>query len=55
MAWELLLTSDIGIMSLVTIGFILVMGVYIWRYAARHAEEDRHTASLPNNKMAGSR
>lgn len=31
MAWNLLFTSDIGLLSLFTIGFILVMGVYIGR------------------------
>lgn len=40
MAWELLLTSDIGLLSLFTIGFILVMGVYIARYAAQHMKSD---------------
>jgi hypothetical protein len=40
MAWELLFTSDIGILSLLTIGFILVMAVYIWRYAMKHVKDD---------------
>lgn len=40
MAWELLLTSDIGLLSLFTIGFILVMGVYIARYASQHMKSD---------------
>lgn len=40
MAWELLFTSDIGLLSLFTIGFILVMGVYIGRYAMKHIKED---------------
>jgi hypothetical protein len=47
MAWELLFTSDIGILSLITIGFILVMAVYIWRYAVRHAKEDAREHSAP--------
>lgn len=40
MAWELLFTSDIGLLSLFTIGFILVMGAYIGRYAMKHIKED---------------
>ena len=40
MAWELLLTSDIGLLSLFTIAFILVMGWYIAAYAAKHMKED---------------
>ncbi|MFV0370079.1 MAG: DUF3149 domain-containing protein [Azonexus sp.] len=39
-AWNLLLTSDIGLLSLFTIGFILVMGVYIGRYAAKKIKEE---------------
>jgi len=53
MAWELLFTSDIGILSLITIGFILVMAVYIMRYAMQHARQeeqehssDRHVAGV---------
>jgi len=45
MAWELLFTSDIGIFSLITIGFILVMAVYIWRYAVKHAKEEEQEIS----------
>ncbi|WP_265942348.1 DUF3149 domain-containing protein [Dechloromonas sp. A34] len=40
MAWDLLFTSDIGLLSLLTIGFILVMAVYILRYVAQHAKAD---------------
>ena len=36
MAWELLFTSDIGLLSLFTIVFILVMGAYLYRFARRH-------------------
>lgn len=45
MAWELLFTSDIGILSLITIGFILVMAVYIWRYAMQHAKQEEKELS----------
>ncbi|MCE1240119.1 MAG: DUF3149 domain-containing protein [Azonexaceae bacterium] len=51
MAWELLFTSDIGLLSLFTIAFILVMGWYIAGYAARHmksdAESSRNNPSRP--------
>lgn len=47
MAWDLLLTSDIGLLSLFTIGFILVMGVYLVRYASRHIKEEQDGQSLP--------
>jgi len=40
MAWNLLFTSDIGLLSLFTIAFILVMGVYIGRYAVQHMKSD---------------
>lgn len=46
MAWELLLTSDIGLLSLFTILFILVMAVYLYRFARRHMAEDEQKASL---------
>lgn len=47
MAWDLLFTSDIGLLSLLTIGFILVMAVYILRYVSQHAKADAkdHLAS----------
>ncbi len=40
MAWDLLLTSDIGLMSLFTILFMVAMAAYIYRYAVKHAAED---------------
>lgn len=40
MAWDLLLTSDIGLLSLFTIGFIIVMGGYIIRYVSQHIKSD---------------
>ena len=40
MAWQLLFTSDIGLLSLFTIAFILMMGAYIGRYAVKHMRED---------------
>jgi len=50
MAWNLLFTSDIGLLSLATILFCLVMGVYIARYALKHAKEEqkaKETAEHP--------
>lgn len=40
MAWELLFTSDIGLLSLATILFMIVMVIYIARYAVRHMNEE---------------
>lgn len=40
MAWNLLFTSDIGLLSLFTIVFMVVMAVYIFRFAVRHAKEE---------------
>lgn len=46
MAWELLFTSDIGLLSLFTIVFILGMAWFIGRYAQRHMrDESRNTSS----------
>lgn len=43
MAWKELLTTDIGLLSLFTIGFVVAMGAYFVRFALRHmAEEERH-------------
>ncbi|MDD2883424.1 MAG: DUF3149 domain-containing protein [Dechloromonas sp.] len=42
MAWELLLTSDIGLMSLVVIVGVLVIGVVMGRmYANKMNEESK--------------
>ena len=46
MAWELLFTSDIGLLSLFTIVFILVMGAYLYRFARRHMAEDEQKARM---------
>jgi hypothetical protein len=52
MAWNLLLTSDIGLLSLFTILFMIVMAAFILRYVMRHvAEESKNsvaTNKLPN-------
>lgn len=36
--------SDIGLLSVFTIGFVLVMAVYIFGYAKRHMDEDARNA-----------
>ena len=41
-----LLTTDIGLLSLFTIGFVIVMGAYLYRFAKRHMAEDERNASL---------
>jgi hypothetical protein len=43
MAWDLLFTSDIGLFSLATIAFMIVMAAYIARYALKHAKEEEKT------------
>jgi len=40
MAWNLLFTSDIGLLSLFTILFILVMAVYIGYYAMKQVNKE---------------
>ena len=45
MAWQLLFGSDIGLFSVFTISFILVMAVYLIAYVKRHAEEDAQKAA----------
>ncbi|MBL8451716.1 MAG: DUF3149 domain-containing protein [Zoogloea sp.] len=46
MAWKELFSTDIGLLSLFTIGFVLVIGGYIYRFAKTHiAEDERHSHS----------
>jgi hypothetical protein len=44
MAWKELFSTDIGLLSLFTIGFILVMGGYLYNYAKRHMAEDERSS-----------
>lgn len=39
-AWKLLIGSDIGLMSLFTIGFVIVIGVVMIGFYKKKAEED---------------
>ncbi|MBN8475585.1 DUF3149 domain-containing protein [Sulfuritalea sp.] len=43
-AWKLLVGSDIGLLSLFTIGFVIVMGIYFVVYIKRKSEEDARNA-----------
>jgi hypothetical protein len=52
MAWDLLFTSDIGLLSLFTIVFILGMGVYLVRYASKHIHDEEKTGG--GGRMSGS-
>jgi len=52
MAWNLLFTSDIGLLSLFTIAFVLVMGVYIGRYALQHMKSDAQAQARPGSGAA---
>ncbi|MBL8437822.1 MAG: DUF3149 domain-containing protein [Zoogloeaceae bacterium] len=48
MAWDLLLKSDIGLLSLFTIVFIIAMAVFIAVYAKKHmAIDDQAAAAAP--------
>lgn len=45
MAWKLLLSSDIGLMSLFTIGFVIVIGFVMLSFYKKKAAEDAQNAS----------
>lgn len=46
MAWKELFSTDIGLLSVFTIGFILAMAVFFIRYFSKKAEEDRDRKSV---------
>lgn len=53
MAWELLLTSDIGLLSLLTIIFIIGMALYLLRYAmTKMASETKERELQPGSSQA---
>ncbi len=52
MAWNLLFTSDIGLLSLFTILFILVMAAYIGRYAVRQINAEARKGMNGNSPEA---
>lgn len=39
MAWTELFTTDIGLLSLFTIAFILGMAIYLYIYVSRHMKD----------------
>ena len=41
MAWKLLFSSDIGLLSLFTIGFVIVMAIFLVYYITKKAAEER--------------
>lgn len=45
MALQELFSTDIGLLSLFTIGFVVVMGVYLANFVKKHAEEDARKAA----------
>ena len=55
MAWNLLFTSDIGLLSLFTIVFILGMAVYLIRYASKHSPDEEKEAQAANIHLPGAR
>ncbi|RTL48465.1 MAG: DUF3149 domain-containing protein [Rhodocyclaceae bacterium] len=44
MALQILFGSDIGLLSLFTIGFVIAMGGFIYHYVRKHADEDAKKA-----------
>jgi hypothetical protein len=43
MAWQELFSTDIGLLSVFTIAFIIGMAGYLYRFAKRHIAEDEST------------
>ena len=46
MAWKELFSSDVGLLSLFTIVFIIVMAGYLYRFAKTHMAEDERRSCL---------
>jgi len=44
MALKELFGTDIGLLSVFTIGFVVVMAFYLWGYAKKHMAEDARNA-----------
>jgi hypothetical protein len=51
MAWTQLFTTDIGLLSLFTIAFCVVMPIYIYGYVKNHMASDAQAAA--GNKVPG--
>ncbi len=45
MAWKELFGTDIGVLSLFTIGFVVVMAGYLYRFARTHMAADERRSS----------
>ena len=43
-AIKMLFGTDIGLLSVFTIAFIIVMAIFLYGYAKRHMEEDARNA-----------
>ena len=43
-AIKMLFGTDIGLLSVLTIGFIIVMAIFLYGYARKHMEEDARNA-----------
>ena len=50
MAWYELFTSDIGLLSLFTILFMVVMAVYIYYYAVGHMHDENSALKQRSGK-----
>ena len=44
MALKELFSTDIGLLSVFTIGFVIVMAVYLYGYAKKHMDDDARNA-----------
>ena len=53
MAMRELFTTDIGLLSLFMIGFILAMAVFIWRFVKNNIRKDSEAHHLPHRKIDG--
>lgn len=45
MAWQLLFGSDIGLLSVFTIAFVIVMAIYLIGFFSKNAEADAQKAA----------
>ena len=45
MAWQLLFSSDFGLMSTFVIAFVIVMAFYLINFVKKNAEEDAKNAA----------
>lgn len=43
MAWQMLISTDIGLLSLFTIAFVIVMAIFFINFVRRHVKEEEST------------